>query len=125
VEVFCGSFQEQPTYLKYSRDLVLLRRGLFSTINYIVTERQVAYFFFFRAETDLVTIVLHFTVGRTSGAFISEVPNSAEQGLRRDRISPPFTGICVRYEHCMLPSVCVCLLEIGFSELFWGYLALR
>jgi hypothetical protein len=36
-------FQEQPTYLKYSPDLVLLRRGLFSPINHIVTERQVAF----------------------------------------------------------------------------------
>jgi hypothetical protein len=43
VKVFCGSFQEQPTYLKYSPDLVLLHRGLFSTINHIVTERQVAF----------------------------------------------------------------------------------
>jgi hypothetical protein len=36
-------FQEQPIYLKYSPDLVLLRRGLFSTINHIVSELQVAF----------------------------------------------------------------------------------
>jgi hypothetical protein len=36
-------FKSNPTYLKYSPDLVLLRRGLFSTINHIVTERQVAF----------------------------------------------------------------------------------
>jgi hypothetical protein len=34
---------QQPIYLKYSPDLVLLRRGLFSTINHIVTELQVAF----------------------------------------------------------------------------------
>jgi hypothetical protein len=66
-------------------------------------------FFFFRAETDLVTIVLHFTVGRTAGAFISEGPNSAEQGQEEIRFLPHYRYLCqVRTVHAPL-CVCACV----------------
>jgi hypothetical protein len=51
-------------------------------------------------------------------------PTVQNKAKKRSDFSP-ITGICVRSEQCMLPSVCVRVLEIGFSELFWGYLALR
>jgi hypothetical protein len=120
VEVFCGSFQEQSHILEiFTGSCFTSSRIVFDYQSY--SDRgSSCVFFFFRVETDPVTIVLHFTVGRTTGAFISEGPNSAEQGQEEIRFLPHYRYLCqVRTVHAPL-SVCAC---VG-NWVFWTLLGL-
>jgi hypothetical protein len=120
VEVFCGSFQGQSHILEiFTGSCFTSLRFVFDYPSYC-DRASSCVFFFFRVETDLVTIVLHFTVGRTAGAFISEGPNSAEQGQEEIRFLPRYLYLCqVRTVHAPL-SVCAC---VG-NWVFWTLLGL-